>query len=159
MTWKRNCLKNTVTKLIGASTALTIGGTVTHSSTPFDLGLDKKYSGAKIIYYGAHTGTIALDVQMTVNTGPTNALATGAATTITAKGTAVNTGHAGSGGTVILESYVDFADQHIDRWIGVDILATAGSGTDGLTGIILMVLEAAREEPTSTLGTNTMTTA
>ncbi len=158
MAVKRFIPEATLRKTISPQTLLTIGGTVQQVSQAFDLGLDKKFSHATIMYAGHKTGTAGvLDVQMTVTTGPTNAAA-GAFKAQTAKGTTLNTGHApNSASDIMLVQEIDLNDMLCDRWIKVTIDAT-GTASDTALGTLLLALFAAREEPLTSLSTNAMDT-
>lgn len=154
MVWKRNASQQAVTKVIGATTVMTIGGTVTHASSAFDLGVSRRYSAAKAIYTGVKGGTAGtMDVTMTVTTGPSNAAA-GAFMAANDVGTSLATGHApNSASEISVTRDIDLTSSLCDRWIKVTVNAT-GSASDTVSGRIILVLSGAREEPVSTLGTN-----
>lgn len=155
---KRFSATDTVIKVISPSTALTIGATVTQTSSAFDLGVDRKFSAAKAIYIAAKAGTAGvLDAVMSVTTGPTNAAA-GAFMAAQAVGTALNTGHAPASAVDIVRVLdIDLNNVLCDRWIKV-VVAVTGTASDTSTGRILLLLEGPREQPVSTLGTNAMDT-
>lgn len=158
MSFKRNRPQQSVIKLISPVTVLTIGGTVKQTSSAFDLGLDRKYSSAKAIYYAEKAGAgAAMDAVMSCTTGPTNAAA-GAFMAAQAVGTSLNTGHSAAGtSTIVRVLDIDLNNILCDRWIKV-VVDVTGGGTDTATGVIFLLLQAAREEPVTTLGTNAMDT-
>lgn len=158
MAVKRFIPEATLRKTISPQTLLTIGAAVQQVSSAFDLGLDKKFSHATVIYAGHKAGTVGvLDVRMTVTTGPTNAAA-GAFKAQTAAGTTLNTGHApNSASEIMLVQDIDLMDMLCDRWIKVTIDAT-GSASDTVNGTMLLELFGAREEPLTSLSTNAMDT-
>lgn len=162
MALMRGHLGNTVIKPLNASGTLTIGGTVSAISTPFDLGIGpgiQEYSWAKFCFVGVKTGTAGVGgATMTVTTGATNAAA-GAMTSfpVTVVGTDAMHGYTPASTTVYtVTKDIDLRNSQLLRWIKATVDVT-GSASDTHAGYFFIILGGARELPvTNTVAATTV---
>lgn len=154
--FKRDSLKNSVTKILLTPATVITGTAGTATSSTLDLGLDMKYSGMKVIfpYVKSGTGTCAMTLTVQTDTVNTfNSATYAAAYAVSTPGTTSTTdaGHGAISTAVsgLAELFVDLMGAQ--RYIRI-LVSSAMATTDTVTGPILVVLEGAREEPMSNAG-------
>lgn len=155
MALMRGVLANTVVKPLGTSGTLTIGGTVTADSTPFDTraatATAQKFTWAKFGFIGVKTGTAGVGgATLVVTTGATNAAATAmAAYPVTTVGTDANHGYSPASTTVIaVTKDIDLMNSQVLEWLKATVVVT-GTASDTTLGFFFVILGGARELPVS----------
>lgn len=155
MSLMRGHLANTVVKPLGVAATMTIGATVTATSTPFDLraatATAQKFTWAKFGFIGIKTGTAGVGgATLTVTTGATNAAA-GALTNfpVTTVGTDANHGYSPASTTVVaVTKDIDLLDSQVLEWLKATVTVT-GTASDTTAGYFFVILGGARELPVS----------
>jgi len=146
-------LQNAILKPLGTASIMTVGGTVTGASTPFDLRAATqtfgKFSSALFGFIGLKTGTAGVgQATLTVTTGTTNAAATAMADfTVTAAGTDANHGYSPASTTVIaVTKWIDLSNSQVREWLKATVDVT-GTASDTTIGHFFVILSGARESP------------